>query len=166
MSALEKHDTISMPSRDSKFMVTLADSDDPQRMSTIRRWIIVIIISFGTLLVTCASSMVRESLVGLFSTLTHWLLVGIYRSWRIPGFPCRKRSGYPRYQLVRHRSWYGSIARWSLIRALWTQYHLSSVFRRVFRIILAGSVCPRRRYASTSADQARMSLHRLFQLFS
>ncbi|KAF8342500.1 MFS general substrate transporter [Amanita rubescens] len=57
MPALEKHDTISAPSNDSKFKVTLADSDDPQRMSTIRKWLIVIIISLGTLLVTCASSM-------------------------------------------------------------------------------------------------------------
>ncbi len=83
MPVLEKHDTISAPSSDSKFKVTLADSDDPQRMSTIRKWLIVIIISLGTLLVTCASSMVRESLVGLFSAPTYQLLVGIYRSWRI-----------------------------------------------------------------------------------
>lgn len=63
LAPLEKQETTSTLCIDPTYKVTLADSDDPQRLSTIRKWVIVSIISSGTLCVTCASSMVRESFV-------------------------------------------------------------------------------------------------------
>ena len=58
---LEKQDTTSTLCIDPTFKVTLADADDPQRLSSFRKWVIVGIISSGTLCVTCASSMVRAA---------------------------------------------------------------------------------------------------------
>jgi len=67
--SLEKEETsiLETPTKDDSdnFKVTLDDSDDPQRLSTFRKWLIVVIIGLGTLLVTCDSPMVRESFLEL-----------------------------------------------------------------------------------------------------
>lgn len=68
LAPLEKQETTSTLCIDPTFKVTLADSDDPQRLSTMSKWVIVGIISSGTLCVTCASSMVRVSLVDIHCT--------------------------------------------------------------------------------------------------
>lgn len=41
------------------YLVTLEPEDDPQCMSTLRRWVTVLVISLASLCVTCASSVVR-----------------------------------------------------------------------------------------------------------
>ena len=72
--SLEKEESIIMetPTKDDfdDFRVTLDDSEDPQCLPTLRKWLIVVIISLGTLLVTSDSPMVRESFVELLFVLT------------------------------------------------------------------------------------------------
>ncbi len=46
---------------DSEIQVVL-DDDHPQRMSNLRKWLIIIVISCASLCVTCLSSVVRGSL--------------------------------------------------------------------------------------------------------
>lgn len=43
------------------YLVTLESEDNPQCISTLRRWVAVLVISSASLCVTCASSVVRIS---------------------------------------------------------------------------------------------------------
>lgn len=45
------------------YLVTLEPEDNPQSMSTLRRWVVVLVISLASLCVTCASSVVRISYI-------------------------------------------------------------------------------------------------------
>jgi hypothetical protein len=67
MSPEKEASILETPTKDDSddFRVTLDDSDDPQCLPKFRKWLIVVIIGLGTLLVTCDSPMVRESFVEL-----------------------------------------------------------------------------------------------------
>lgn len=62
---------------DSPYKVELAPEDDPQNMTTFRKWLIVIIISSSALCVTCASSVVSNPSPFLFA-------VRVDRIYRLP----------------------------------------------------------------------------------
>ena len=123
--------------------VQLEPEDDPQRLSLLRRWLAVALISSSAHFVAFASSVVRLCYSGSFSHLTLMLSPpgSVHLAWHFGQVSCWTRSCHLEHKLVCNGAGHRPSFCWSNIRALWAQYRLSHFICFFFCLQLSCRLC-------------------------
>lgn len=121
--------------------VSLDSADNPQNLSSLRKWAAVVVISSSSLCATCSSSVVCW--ISWNIPHLHWFSLGIvYRRRCRRGVSSLQDHNYPLAQSICCWSGHWAVACGPIIGGIWEEYCLQGLLWSLLSLYMAGGLCP------------------------